>query len=379
MLRTDLTQLLGIEHPIMCAGMGFFVTGPDLAAAVSNAGGIGTIGAVGLNPAGLRQVIRELKAKLSPGKPYGVDLLLPADPRENPNARKTNKDYSGGQLEALVQVMVDEKVPLFVCAVGVPPRWVSDKLHQSGTVIMNMIGHPSHVAKAIKAGCDIICAQGTEAGGHTGDIATTVLVPMAVDSCKGHKNHFGSDVLVVAAGGIRDGRGVAAALALGASGVWMGTRFLMTPESNVEPRAKEILLKADFKTATMRTTAYTGRPCRVIKNEFVKRWESQPGARDKLLQSGVIPLAKDLMDDKVKPTAFYGLMGDGTGAPLRRKDDPKLNEIVDPKNSALLAGQSVMAIDALKPAGDLLHEIVAETDRVLRQVNSVRVAGVAKM
>ena len=128
--ETELTKLLGIRYPIMCAGMGH-VTGAELAAAVSNAGGIGTIGALGMSPAGLRAECKKLRGMLHPGSglggtlPYGVDLLLP---QIGGKARKTNKDYTGGQLEELVNVMLEEQVPLFVCAVGIPPKWVVDKL-----------------------------------------------------------------------------------------------------------------------------------------------------------------------------------------------------------------------------------------------------------
>ena len=164
----------------------------------------GTLGAIGLSPVGLAKEIRRTKALLNPHATFGVDLLLPA---VGGSARKTNKDYTGGALEQLVQVMVDERVPLFVCAVGLPPRWVVDKLHSAGTIIMNMVGAPKHASRALAAGVDIICAQGTEAGAHTGDISTLVLLPQVVDICKG------TAVLVVGAGGICDGRGIAACLA----------------------------------------------------------------------------------------------------------------------------------------------------------------------
>jgi NAD(P)H-dependent flavin oxidoreductase YrpB (nitropropane dioxygenase family) len=130
---------------------------------------------IGLSPEGMRDQIKKVKALTN--KPYGVDLLLP---QVGGNARKTNKDYTGGQLEELVDIMVDEQVPLFVCAVGVPPLWVVEKLHAAGTLVMNMVGQPKHAAKALALGCDIICAQGTEAGGHTGDISTLVRRPKAL-------------------------------------------------------------------------------------------------------------------------------------------------------------------------------------------------------
>ena len=147
----------------MVAGMGH-ITGPDLAAAVSNAGGIGTIGAIPLDPEGLRTCIHDLKAKLSKGPglsgymPFGIDYLLP---QVGGNARKTNKDYTGGQLANLIDVIIEEQVDLFVCAVGVPPQWVVDRLHGAGIKVMNMV--EKHVKKALAVNVDIICAQGTEA------------------------------------------------------------------------------------------------------------------------------------------------------------------------------------------------------------------------
>ena len=192
------------------------------------------------------------------------------------SARKTNKDYTGGQLEALVDVMIEEKVPLFVCAVGVPPLWVVEKLHLAGTLVMNMVGHPKHAAKALALGVDIICAQGTEAGGHTGEISTLVLLPQVIDMCAGK-------ALVVAAGGIFDGRGIAAALTLGASGVLLGTRFLAAAEALVAASAKERVISSDGDS-TIRTRVfdivsgikwplrYTGR---ALRNSFTDRWHSR--------------------------------------------------------------------------------------------------------
>ena len=185
----------------------------------SNAGGIGTLGAIGMSPSVLRKVIRKTKSLLHPGRPFGVDLLLP---KVGGSARATNTDYTKGKLGALIDVIIEEGAKLFVCAVGVPPKEIVDKLHSNGIVVMNMIGSPRHVKGCLRAGVDIICAQGTEGGGHTGGISTLVLIPQVVDLCRPH------GVIVVGAGGIYDGRGVAACLALGAEGAWLGSRFIMT-------------------------------------------------------------------------------------------------------------------------------------------------------
>lgn len=273
----------------MCAGMGR-ITGAELAAAVSEAGGIGTLGMIGLSPEGMRDQIKKVTALTS--KPYGVDLLLPA---VGGNARKTNKDYTGGQLEELVDIMVDEEVPLFVCAVGVPPLWVVEKLHAAGTLVMNMVGQPKHAEKALALGVDIICAQGTEAGGHTGDVSTLVLLPQVLDMCAGK-------ALVVAAGGIYDGRGIAACLAMGATGVWVGTAFLATPEANVEDSYKKKLLESE-STETIRSEIYTGRPARSIQTPYNLDWATREGEMRELLASGVIPGTADAQKRREEGTA----------------------------------------------------------------------------
>jgi NAD(P)H-dependent flavin oxidoreductase YrpB (nitropropane dioxygenase family) len=223
-LDTPLTRLLGIETPIILAGMNG-VSHSKLAAAVTNGGGLGVIGGLTMSPEELTKQIRDIKANLIDKEgPFGVDLAIP---QIGGNARKTNHDYTHGHLPELIDIIVAEGATLFVCAVGVPPRWCVDKLHAGGVMVGNMVGHPQHVSKALAAGVDLIIAQGTEGGGHTGEVATLVLIPQAVDLCRGRTSPLNdAPVQVVAAGGIVDGRGVAAALALGATGVWVGTRFI---------------------------------------------------------------------------------------------------------------------------------------------------------
>lgn len=291
--RTRLTQRLNIRYPIMSAGMAG-VAGPELVAAVSNAGGIGTLGAIGMDPATLRRCIHDTKALLNPGTPFGVDLLLP---KLGAGARATNKDYTGGQLEALVSVMIEEKIALFVCAVGVPPKWVVEALHRHNILVMNMVGAPKHVRYCIEAGVDIICAQGTEAGGHTGDISTMVLLPQVVDMCAG------TDILVVGAGGISDGRGIAACLAMGAQGAWIGSRFIMTKEANVEA-AYQTSIQNSRSGDTIRTEIYTGRPARTLKNTYNQEWEETRQEKKRaLLKAGVIPWFYDQKNGRVPKDA----------------------------------------------------------------------------
>ncbi|OCT51383.1 hypothetical protein CLCR_08709 [Cladophialophora carrionii] len=291
-ITTPVTQLLGIRHPILLAGMGQ-TSGAPLAAAVSNAGGLGVIGGVGYTPQMLREMIDELKAGLKdPSLPFGVDLLIP---QVGGSARKTNTDYTKGTLDQLVDIIIAGGAKLFVSAVGVAPRHVVEKLHKNGILYMNMIGHPKHVHKACQAGADIICAQGGEAGGHTGDTATSVLVPACADIVKQYTSPLtGQPVQLVAAGGICDGRGIAAALMLGASAVWVGTRFVTAKESGAPEAAKRAIIAADFDS-TIKSTIWTGRPLRALATPYVRNWETNRSEEiRKLTSSGIIPLQHEL-------------------------------------------------------------------------------------
>lgn len=143
-ITTPITTLLGIQHPILLAGMARTSGGP-LAAAVSNAGGLGVIGGFQYTPSQLREIIDEMKASFkSPDLPFGIDLALP---QLGGNARKTNHDYTGGKLEELIDITIESGAKLFVSAVGVPPKWVIEKLHKNGILIMNMVGHPKHAVR----------------------------------------------------------------------------------------------------------------------------------------------------------------------------------------------------------------------------------------
>ncbi|OCH87418.1 2-nitropropane dioxygenase [Obba rivulosa] len=269
---TPLTRLFNINHPVMLAGMNV-AAGPRLAAAVTNAGGIGVIGGLRQSPKMLQDTIDELKSQLEdPNAPFGVDLLIP---QVGGNARKTNYDYTKGQLPELTDVIIRNKAALFVCAVGVPPKEMVDKLHAAGIVVMNMVGHPKHVTKALAQGVDIICAQGGEGGGHTGDVPFSILIPACVDLCKNAKSPLtGDPVMVVAAGGIADGRGLAASLSYGAVGVWVGTRFVACQEAGAPPIHKELVVTAGYDD-TVRTLIYTGRPLSVRKTPYVAEWEEK--------------------------------------------------------------------------------------------------------
>ncbi|KAG5644879.1 hypothetical protein DXG03_007520 [Asterophora parasitica] len=267
--------------------------GPELAAAVTNAGGLGVIGGLGYTPKILRQQIQAVKADLiDKNAPFGVDLLLP---QVGGNARKTNYDYTKGQLTDLINVIIEEKTSLFVCAVGVPPKETVAQLHKAGIPIMNMVGHPKHVAKALEAGVDIICAQAGEGGGHTGDIPASILIPACVDAVKGHKSPLtGKPVYVIGAGAIYDGRGLAANLMWGAQAVWVGTRFVAATEAGAPKIHKDEILSAGFEDA-ITTLIYTGRPLRVRKTPYIQDWEENRQAEIKELTSkGIIPHIHEL-------------------------------------------------------------------------------------
>eukprot|EP00301_Raphidiophrys_heterophryoidea_P012937 c20266_g1_i1.p1 GENE.c20266_g1_i1~~c20266_g1_i1.p1 ORF type:complete len:376 (-),score=104.14 c20266_g1_i1:187-1272(-) len=346
-LTTSLTKLFGIKYPILLAGMNV-AAGPELAAAVTNAGGLGVVGGVGYTPDFLRKQIETLKEHLNDkNAPFGVDLLLP---QVGGNARKTNYDYTEGTLPELIQIIVDSGAKLFVSAVGVPPRWAVDKLHAAGIPIMNMIGAPNHVHKALAAGVDIICAQGGEGGGHTGDVATSILIPVVVDLCRGAISPLTKQpVPVVAAGGIFDGRGLAAALVMGAQAVWVGTRFVCASEAGAPPRHQQAIIGAGFHD-TVRTIIYTGRPMRVIRNDYISEWEKKPEQIRELTAQGIIPVKHDF-EERVK-------RGESIPAGQMAAARP------------LLMGSVAGAINDIKPAKQIIDEMVQGAVHMLREANS---------
>ncbi|KIM57075.1 hypothetical protein SCLCIDRAFT_131261 [Scleroderma citrinum Foug A] len=343
MFSTPLTKLFGIAHPIMLAGMNI-AAGPKLAAAVTNAGGIGTIGGVRQSPKVLQQNINELKSFLEDkNAPFGVDLLLP---QVGGNARRTNFDYTNGQLDELLDVIIKSKAALFVCAIGVPPKEVVDKLHAAGIPVMNMIGHPKHVSKALAQGVDIICAQGGEGGGHTGETPFSVLIPAVVDLCKDAISPLtGEPVIVVGAGGIADGRGLAATLSYGASGVWVGTRFVASAEAGAPPRHKELVLSAGYDD-TVRTLVYSGRPMNVRKTPYVVEWElERQKEMSDLVSQGKIPHEVEL--EKHPEKSLEG--------------------------RSWLMGKVAGSINDIKPAKDIIDEMVHLAAASLKDATSLLV------
>lgn len=281
------------------------------------------------------------KNLVDPNLPFGVDLLLP---QVGGSARKTNYDYTHGSLPQLIDIIIEEKAALFVSAVGVPPKYAVDKLHAAGIPVMNMIGAPKHVTKALAAGVDIICAQGGEGGGHTGDIATSILIPACVDLCKGKKSPLnGQPVSVVAAGGIFDGRGLAMALCLGADAVWVGTRFVASVEAGAPRRHKEGVVKTNVHD-TIRTIIYTGRPLRVMKTDYIMDWENNKKDQIKALTSkGILPALAD------------------------QEQREKKGESVNVEFAPLLMGQVAGVIGEVQPAQQIMDEMMAGAIAMLRK------------
>lgn len=332
-LQTPLSSLLQIQHPVLLAGMAR-ASGAPLAAAVSNAGGLGTVGGLGYSPSQLDEILAELKSLLrDPNLPFGVDLALP---QVGGGARATNHDYTHGQLDALIDVVIAHGAKLFVCAVGVPPVHVIRRLHDAGILIMNMVGAPKHAEKALALGVDIVCAQGGEGGGHTGDIPFSVLVPAVVDVARRYKSPLtGQTALVVAAGGVNDGRSLAASLMLGAAGVWVGTRFVAAEESGASRLHKEAVVGAQYGE-TKRTLVITGRPLRMLPNAYVKEWEKRPDEIARLTAKGIVPIEHDFNGETEVDMPF--LMGDVSAS-----------------------------IKEIKPAGVIVQEMVQQAVEMLRQ------------
>jgi NAD(P)H-dependent flavin oxidoreductase YrpB (nitropropane dioxygenase family) len=204
-------------------------------------------------------------------------------------------DYTHGTLGELIDIVIEYGATLFVSAVGVPEPWVIEKLHKANILVMNMVGHPKHVHKACAAGVDIICAQGGEAGGHTGDIPSMVLLPACADICSKYTSPLTKKpVTLVAAGGINDGRSVAAALMLGAEGCWVGTRFIPSVESKAPEVFKKQVIAAGYDD-WVKLTVWSGRPLRALRNPYLTDWEQNRAAEIKDLTSrGIVPLVHEL-------------------------------------------------------------------------------------
>ncbi|KEZ40481.1 2-nitropropane dioxygenase [Scedosporium apiospermum] len=364
-IRTPATELFGIKHPVLLAGMNV-AAGPRLAAAVTNAGGLGVIGGVGYTPNMLREQIAELKEHLNDkNAPFGVDLLLP---QVGGNARKTNRDYTNGKLDELVDIIIESGAKLFVSAVGVPPRSVVDRLHKAGVVYMNMIGHPKHVKKCLELGVDIICAQGGEGGGHTGDIPTTVLIPAVVELVKGKTSPLtGKPVQVIAAGGIHNGQLLAASLMMGASAVWVGTRFILTDEAGAPKAHKEAVRTAGFDD-NIRTIIFTGRPMRVRNNAYINEWETERQNEIRELTSkGIVPFEHDI--DRLS-SGKAAIPKSITEILNKSGEDSEIDDVIDEFRPYLM-GKAAAVVNENKSAKAVVDEFVNDAAAWIRSGNKM--------
>lgn len=319
-IKTPICDLFGVEKPIFLAGMAG-VAYAEVCAAVSEAGGFGTLGMATLPPEDIRQQMRRVRELTD--KPFGVDLLA-AMPET---------------LEAAVDVIIDEGAKAFISGLGVPFP-ILKRLKDAGLLVMNMCGTVRHAVKAAEAGCDAVVAQGTEAGGHTGKVAGFALVPQVVDAV---------DIPVLAAGAIVDGRGLAAALAFGAQGVWVGTRFIASKEAHAAQLYHQRLIEArDEDTAI--TRSYSGKPMRVLKNQWVAEWEAKPDQIQPFPQQAMLSASQNVMG---------GIGGKTEG--------------LDADRDCFPAGQGAGAITAVESAADIVNRIVAEAEETIGKLG--RLAG----
>ena len=318
-LHTPLCDLLGVKHPIMLAGMGG-VSYAELAAAVSNAGGYGVLGMAGRTPEFIRDEMRKVKSLTD--KPFGVDLLA-ASPES---------------LTASVEIIIEEGASSFVAGLGVPMP-IMEKLKKAGLKVMVVCGAVKHAVKAEQAGCDAVICQGGEGGGHTGLVGTMPLVAQAVEAVK---------IPVVAAGGLYDGRGLAAALALGATGVWMGTRFIASEEAHAGELYRQAILEAADED-TIRTRSYSGKPMRVKKNPYVDEWETRP---------------QDIQAFPMQAMVSHqaGAMG-GIGGQI---------EGLDPDKSCFAMGQSAGGVHSVMPAGEIVAQLIQEAEAAIDRTAKLR-------
>ncbi|RMD83065.1 MAG: nitronate monooxygenase [Candidatus Dadabacteria bacterium] len=317
LLHTPICDLFSVEYPIVLAGMGGVAMAP-LVAAVSEAGGLGVLGAATLDPESMREEIRKIR-KLT-DRPFAVDLLAPIPE----------------MIRGHMKVLYEERVEIFVSGLAVPDEFIGE-MRERGMKVVVMVGKVRHALKAERAGADVVAAQGTEAGGHTGEVGTMALVPQVADAVS---------IPVLAAGGICDGRGVAAALALGAAGVVVGTRFIATEEATAAPSYQRAILSS-AEDATVRTRCYTGKPARTIRNRYNSKWQQR--------EHEIKPFPAQMIDSAREGLLDYmGTRGD-----------------IDPERSFMPAGQGLGMIREIKPAAEVVRELVDEAVATLESLSQL--------
>jgi enoyl-[acyl-carrier protein] reductase II len=322
-LHTPLCARLGIRYPICQAGMAFVARAP-LAAAVSAAGGLGVIAAAHGTPAELREEIRRVRDLTD--RPFGVDILFAT-------VRATGEETARftDAVKGWIDVTLEERVPVLIAGLGNPGPLTAEA-HRLGMTVMALCGNVKQARDHAANGVDVIIAQGHEGGGHTGRVGGVVLTPAVVDAV--------APRLVVAAGGLADGRGLVAALALGAAGVWMGTRFIATVEAHGHDNYKRKIAAVD-EEGTVVTRAVSGKPNRQIRNNFTRVWESR--------QAEIQPF----------PIQYERV---GKPASIRAR------EMGDVENGSAAAGQSAALIHDIRRAGDVVASIVEEAQAILERL-----------
>lgn len=307
-MKTRITELLGCEYPIIQGGMAW-VAEHTLAAAVSNAGGIGLIAGGSAPIDYLRDQIRMCKEKTD--KPFGVNIML-----MSPNA------------DDLAQLCIDEKVAVVTTGAGNPGKFIPS-WKEAGIKVIPVIPSVALAKRMERAGADAVVAEGTESGGHIGENTTMCLVPQVADAL---------EIPVIAAGGIADGRGIAASFMLGAEGVQIGTRFLASEECQIHSTFKELVVKAK-DTDSVVTGRYTGHPCRNIKTKFSKK------------------LANGEKDGSLTPEEFEELT---LGSLRKAVQDGNLDE------GSFLCGAIAGMINDVKPCDAIVKELMEQAEKLLK-------------
>jgi len=348
LLKTPLTDLVGCRHPVVQTGMGW-VAGPSLVTGTANAGGLGILASATMTLAELEQAIIEVKSRTD--QPFGVNL-------------RADAADAGDRCSLLIEHGV--KVASFALA---PKPELIARLKEHDIVVIPSIGAPKHAVKVASWGADAVMIQGGEGGGHTGPVPTTLLLPTVLDAV---------DIPVIAAGGFFDGRGLAAALAYGAAGVGMGTRFLLTQDSRVPEAVKQRYLSASL-TDTVVTAKVDGMPHRMLRTELVEEVESSSRARR------IVPTVKSTLEfKKMSGMSWRELMVDGRA--MRKNQGRTFGQLAmaantpmmlkaglvdgDPSAGVLASGQVVGVIDDLPTCEELIDRVVIQASTCLKKATS---------
>ncbi|MFM9370431.1 NAD(P)H-dependent flavin oxidoreductase [Streptomyces sp. Da 82-17] len=348
-LPTRLTELVGVRHPIVQTGMGW-VAGPRLVSASADAGALGILASATMTVDQLRSAVREVKSRTD--APFGVNLRADA-----------------GDAAERVRVIVDEGVKVASFALA-PSRELIARLKDAGVVVIPSVGARRHAEKVAAWGADAVVVQGGEGGGHTGDVATSVLLPQVVDAV---------DIPVIAAGGFHDGRGLVAALAYGAAGVAMGTRFLLTSDSTVPDAVKARYLAATVKDVTL-TTQVDGLPHRMLRTELVDEleragrvtslWRAARHASAFRRESGLSwpQLVRDGMAMKHGKDLTWSQILLSANTPMLLKAS-----MVEGRTDlgVMAAGQVAGLIDDLPSCAELVDRVMAEAEATLRALRAL--------